>query len=163
MKARHSVTLLGLKPSNMRPVHQQYRTYDIPQQMTGSQQALTQVNPQETPQQQQQQQQQAAATPSSQPSNPSDAENIQRSIFLQDHLQPQQFRLEQRKYPELRPLSAGQSSPIVAKSDDHLAARTTSMVSINLSAGKSDLLNSMTRIFSTPSFFRYRPEVITRR
>ncbi|XP_016766172.1 uncharacterized protein LOC100578571 [Apis mellifera] len=128
VKARHSVTLLGLKPSNMRPVHQQYRTYDIPQQMTGSQQALTQVNPQETPQQQQQQQQQAAATPSSQSSNPSDAENVQRSIFLQDHLQPQQFRLEQRKYPELRPLSAGQSSPIVAKSDDHLAARTTSMI-----------------------------------
>ncbi|XP_043795607.1 uncharacterized protein LOC122716514 isoform X1 [Apis laboriosa] len=119
VKARHSVTLLGLKPSNMRPVHQQYRTYD-PQQMAGGQQTLSQANPQETSQQQQ-----AAATPS-QTSNP-DTENVQRSIFLQDHVsqQPQQFRLEQRKFPELRPLSAGQSSPIVAKSDDHVAARTS--------------------------------------
>lgn len=116
------MTLLGLKPSNMRPVHQQYRTYD-PQQMTASQQTLSQVNPQETAQQQQQ------AIPS-QTANP-DTENVQRSIFLQDHVssqQPQQFRLEQRKLPDLRPLSAvGQSSPIVAKSD---AART-SMVRIS--------------------------------
>lgn len=115
MKARHSVTLLGLKPSNMRPVHQQYRTYD-PQQMTASQQTLSQVNPQETAQQQQAAQ---AAIPS-QTANP-DTENVQRSIFLQDHVssqQPQQFRLEQRKFPDLRPLSSvGQSSPIVAKSD----------------------------------------------
>lgn len=116
------MTLLGLKPSNMRPVHQQYRTYD-PQQMTASQQTLSQVNPQETAQQQQQ------AIPS-QTANP-DTENVQRSIFLQDHVssqQPQQFRLEQRKFPDLRPLSAvGQSSPIMAKSD---AART-SMVRIS--------------------------------
>lgn len=126
MKARHSVTLLGLKPSNMRPVHQQYRTYD-PQQMTASQQTLSQVNPQETAQQQQAAQ---AAIPS-QTANP-DTENVQRSIFLQDHVssqQPQQFRLEQRKFPDLRPLSSvGQSSPIVAKSD---TART-SMVRISI-------------------------------
>lgn len=120
------MTLLGLKPSNMRPVHQQYRTYD-PQQMTASQQTLSQVNPQETAQQQQAAQ---AAIPS-QTANP-DTENVQRSIFLQDHVssqQPQQFRLEQRKFPDLRPLSSvGQSSPIVAKSD---TART-SMVRISI-------------------------------
>lgn len=163
MKARHSVTLLGLKPSNMRPVHQQYRTYD-PQQMTASQQTLSQVNPQETAQQQQQQ----AAIPS-QTANP-DTENVQRSIFLQDHVssqQPQQFRLEQRKFPDLRPLSSvGQSSPIVAKSD---TART-SMVRISiyffLFTREKNVIQLVKRLVEPELFvFRYRNtrRVTTRR
>ncbi|CAD1480487.1 unnamed protein product, partial [Heterotrigona itama] len=99
VNTRQSVTLLGLNPSNMYPVQQQYRsaelnpTYDSNQKPAGSQQ----MNARGT------QQQQAAAFVQATAAPRTNNENLHHALLLQ---QPghQQFRVSDlRNYPDVSP------------------------------------------------------------
>ncbi|KAK1123884.1 hypothetical protein K0M31_006914 [Melipona bicolor] len=123
VSTRQSVTLLGLNPSNMYPVQQQYRsaelnpTYDSNQKPAGSQQTPSQTNARET-------QQQQAATFVQATAPRTNNENLHHALLLQQPA-PQQFRItDLRNYPDVGPVSPSLQSSRVETMNGHSEPRT---------------------------------------
>ncbi|XP_043522658.1 uncharacterized protein LOC122535300 [Frieseomelitta varia] len=141
VNTRQSVTLLGLNPSNMYPVQQQYRsaelnpTYDSNQKPAGSQQTPSQINARET-------QQQQAATFVQATAPRTNNENLHHALLLQQPAH-QQFRVSDlRNYPDVRPVSPSLQSSRIETMKGHSEPQTFTPPKREEASGQDEIVGT---------------------